>query len=212
MIDIPVAFATSLLLGMRHATDADHLVAVSTIVTRERSMRGATGIGAMWGLGHTVTLLVVGGAIVLFQWTVTARIGLSLEFSVALMLVALGMLNLAPPAPTRPAITRLRPFVVGVVHGLAGSAAVTLLILPLIDDARWAALYLVIFGVGTVAGMALVTAALAAPAAYAAPRFARFQRGVRVASGALSVVFGLYLGYEIGFVNGLFTGAPQWAP
>jgi high-affinity nickel-transport protein len=106
----------------------------------------------------------------------------------------------------------VRPFVVGVVHGLAGSAAVTLLILPLIDDARWAALYLVVFGIGTIAGMAVVTLAIAAPAALVSKRVSGLQRGIRLASGAVSLCFGLYLSWRIGYVDGLFTGQPRWTP
>ena len=87
-------FITSLLLGMRHATDPDHIVAVTTIVTRERSVIKAAGVGAVWGLGHTITLLVVGGAIIGFKVAMNARLGLSLEFCVAMMLIVLGLLNL----------------------------------------------------------------------------------------------------------------------
>jgi high-affinity nickel-transport protein len=212
VIDLSVAFATSLLLGMRHATDPDHVVAVSTIVGRERSVVRASRIGALWGLGHTLTIFVVGGAIVLFKWSFSPRLGLSLEFAVAAMLVVLGALNLVPPRHTHVAVSGVKPFVIGLVHGLAGSAAVTLLILPLIDDVRWALLYLVVFGFGTVAGMAIITVAMAAPAAYAAGRLARFSRSVRLASGALSLGFGLWLGYHIGVVDGLFSAAPQWVP
>src|SRR5690242_6837251 len=80
-------------LGMRHATDADHVIAVTTIVSRERTVRNAAVIGAVWGIGHTLTLLLVGGAIVLFRVVVPERFGLSLEFSVALMLILLGLSN-----------------------------------------------------------------------------------------------------------------------
>ncbi|MEA3248062.1 MAG: high-affinity nickel-transport family protein [Gemmatimonadota bacterium] len=212
MIDLPLAFLTALLLGMRHATDADHVVAVSTIVSRERSVVRAATIGAVWGLGHTLTIFVAGGAILAFKWTISARVGLSLEFTVALMLVTLGVLNLAPHRHAAVATWRLRPFLVGVVHGLAGSAALALLVLPLIDDVRIAVTYLAVFGAGTVIGMAIVTFALAAPAAWASRRLDAFGRGLRLASGALSLAFGLWLGYRIGFVDGLFTGAPQWTP
>jgi hypothetical protein len=212
MISLPLAFVTSLLLGMRHATDADHIVAVSTIVCRERSVWRSSWIGVMWGLGHTLTIFAVGGAIVVFKLAFTPRLGLSMEFTVALMLVVLGLLNLhhADAAPIT--TTRLRPFLVGVVHGMAGSAAATLLILPLIDDARWALLYLVVFGAGTVAGMALVTMSIAAPSVYAGARLIGLQRNIRMASGAISVAFGMYLGYRIGVVDGLFTSQPHWTP
>jgi high-affinity nickel-transport protein len=210
MLDLGLLFVTSLLLGMRHATDADHIVAVSTIACRERSAWRASAVGALWGLGHTLTILVVGGAIVLFKMAFTPRVGLSLELTVPVMLMVLGVVNLLnvqwKPGP----LAGMRPFVVGVVHGLAGSAAVTLLILPLIENAWWATCYLLVFGAGTIAGMTLITFAMAAPAAYAASRLGGVQRWVRLASGAVSLIFGAYLGYRIGFVNGLFTDAPRW--
>src|ERR1700686_4808534 len=90
-------FALTLLgffLGMRHATDPDHVVAVTTIVARQKTPSGATAIGAAWGLGHTLTILVVGGGIILFGWVIPPRIGLSMEFSVGLMLIVLGIINL----------------------------------------------------------------------------------------------------------------------
>jgi hypothetical protein len=212
MISLPLAFAASVLLGMRHATDPDHVVAVTTIVSRERSMRRSVGVGVLWGLGHTATILAVGGAIILYKVAFTPRLGLSLEFSVALMLVLLGVLNLSTARSGAVQFMRWRPFLVGVVHGMAGSAAATLLILPLIDDPRWALAYLLVFGMGTVAGMAMVTMAVAAPSVYAGNRLLGFQRGIRLASGVVSVAFGAWLGYKIGFVDGLFTSHATWIP
>ena len=86
--------ALGFFLGMRHATDADHVIAVATIVARQRSTRSAALIGAVWGLGHTLTILVVGGGIILFGWVIPPRVGLSMEFSVGLMLIILGLMNL----------------------------------------------------------------------------------------------------------------------
>src|SRR5690242_3256777 len=142
MLSLALTFATSLLLGMRHATDPDHVVAVTTIVSRERSLGRAARIGALWGVGHTMTILAVGGAIILLKLAFTPRLGLSLEFVVACMLVVLGTLNLFDVRPRAGGWTSMRPLVVGIVHGLAGSAAATLLIVPLIDDVRWAMLFL----------------------------------------------------------------------
>src|SRR6202023_2121071 len=82
-------------LGMRHATDPDHVIAVTTIVSRERTMLHAALIGALWGLGHTITILTVGSAIILFGLVIPPRVGLSMEMSVCLMLVLLGVLNLS---------------------------------------------------------------------------------------------------------------------
>jgi len=194
------------MLGMRHATDPDHVVAVTAIVSSERSVVRAARIGALWGLGHSLTILLVGGAIIVFKVAFSVRLGLSMELTVAIMLIVLGLLNLlnvnAHPKPVSPA----RPLLIGVVHGLAGSAGAALLLVPLIDDPRFAALYLLVFGLGTIAGMSLVTLAIAAPALVAGPPTARVQRSIRLASGAISVVFGVYLGYKIGVVDGLFNG------
>jgi len=199
------------LLGLRHATDADHVVAVTTIVARERSLLRAARVGAAWGLGHTLTLLVLGGAIIAFRIVIPPRVGLGLEFSVALMLIALGYANLRAREET-PGPTLTRPFWIGVVHGLAGSAAVALLVLATIRTPLAAATYLLVFGLGTVLGMMLVTLVLAAPAIYAGERVVRMRSGIRLAAGALSVVFGLLLARELIVDGGLFTAAPTWAP
>jgi high-affinity nickel-transport protein len=215
--------ALGFLLGLKHATDADHVVAVSTIVSRERSLRGAAFVGAMWGVGHTVTVALVGGAIVLLGLVVPPRVGLSFELAVALMLVALGAFNLfalrrrahAHMHDDRsPAVKRslARSLVVGVVHGLAGSAALALLVLASIRDVSQGVAYLAVFGLGTIAGMALLTTVVALPVALASDRFARWRRGIVCLAGAASVAFGLILFVRIGFVDGLFTAAPRWTP
>jgi high-affinity nickel-transport protein len=206
------ALVTSLVLGMRHATDPDHVLAVSTIVSHERSLTRAAGIGALWGVGHTLTILLVGAAIIMLKLEFSPRLGLSMEFAVAVMLIVLGCVNLFDIRPSTGRLTTMRPLLVGVVHGLAGSAAATFLVLPLIPDPRWAAAYLLVFGLGTIIGMALMTLAVAAPSVFAATRVAGMRRWIRIASGALSVCFGLYLAHRIGFSDGLFTGAPRWTP
>ena len=218
----PIAvLALGFVLGLRHATDADHVVAVTALVARERSPRSAMALGAFWGLGHTVTILIVGGAIIVFGLVIPPRLGLSLEMSVALMLILLGALNLAgarerlrAPGPSTLGLVRgaSRSLAVGVVHGLAGSAAVALLVLTTLRDAASAVTYLAVFGAGTVAGMMLVTAALAVPLRLAAERFAAAERLMARATGALSIAFGLFLAYRIGFVDGLLLGDPTWTP
>ena len=207
-----LTFITSLMLGMRHATDSDHVVAVTAIASRERSVVKAAWLGALWGLGHTLTLLLGGGAIILFRMTFTPKIGLSMEFAVAAMLVVLGLLNLFDVSPRAASLNTARPFFVGAVHGLAGSAAAVLLIVPLIPDPRWAVVYLLVFGFGTVVGMTLITLSIAAPSLLLASRMAGMQRSLRLASGAVSVVFGLYLAHKIGFADGLFSSTPRWQP
>lgn len=213
------AFGTSLLAGMRHATDPDHVIAVTTIVARERSVWRAARIGALWGLGHTLVILVVGALLVGLQLTITPRVGLSMEFAVAGMLVTLGVLNLVGRAPAHShdgdaaaegRAGTLPPFVIGSVHGLAGSAAATLFVTSLIPDPRWAMAVLLAFGLATILGMTLVTFALALPSAYAAHRMVALQRWLRVGAGLVSIAFGLWLAHRIGFADGLFTGTPRW--
>ena len=260
-------------LGMRHATDADHVVAVATIVGRERSLTGSALIGAAWGVGHTITVMAVGTAIIAFGVVIPARVGLSMEFAVGVMLVLLGVLTFAGLAraaaagqihggskaghtadlhdhlhahgdylhrhlhghgPTthghaeehtplarldRSGIGRtalyhaVRPFAVGLVHGLAGSAAVALMVLSVIRDPFAGVGYLLLFGLGTVAGMMLITLILSAPFALTAASLPAVNRHLRVAAGVVSVVFGLFLIWDIGFADGgLFTAAPVWEP
>ena len=106
----------------------------------------------------------------------------------------------------------IRPLAVGIVHGLAGSAAVALLVLTTISQTGWAIRYLLVFGIGTIVGMMLTTAAIALPFTFTLRHFARLNRGLAIASGAISLSFGLFLCYQIGISDGLFTGHPNWVP
>ncbi len=211
------------ILGMRHATDSDHVVAVTTIVSKERSIRFAGLVGAVWGIGHTATILLVGGAIILFRVAIPARLGLALELGVGAMLVLLGVGNLLGSADALPArglalgsqsrasaVAPLRrPFVIGVVHGLAGSAAVALLVLASVADARWALVYLALFGVGTILGMMLLTSVIALPFAFAAARFAQINRRMVQLTSLASIGLGIAIAYRISVVDGFFAGAAR---
>lgn len=268
MSSLPAVCVLGFFLGMRHATDPDHVIAVSTIVARHRTTAGAALIGALWGVGHTLTILVVGAGIILLGWVIPARVGLSLELSVGVMLIVLGLMNLTgvlrrvtetvtPPAgppdtlhahphphgdyvhthahghapeahphgPDQTPLARIdrwlgrlglyqvvRPLVVGIVHGLAGSAAVALLVLTTIGDTAWAVLYLLVFGIGTIAGMMVITAGIAWPVVHGGRRFAGLPQRIRVASGLISLAFGLAVAYRIGVVDGLFSATPRWTP
>ena len=260
-----VPFATivllGLFLGMRHSTDADHVVAVSTIVSRQRSIKSSTMIGLLWGLGHTLTIFLVGSAIIVFGVVIPPRLGLSMEFSVALMLILLGVLNLTGvmrwitehfsprevvpaeplrtvstsfasegPGETKPKVSgrvetflerttgklglyqTVRPLFVGLVHGLAGSAAVALLVLSTIKSPLWSTAYLLVFGFGTMVGMMLMTAAISVPLVYTGNKFSRINRHLTSISGLASTAFGIFLVYHIGFVDGLFTAQAHWIP
>jgi len=209
-----------------------------------------------WGVGHSITLFVLGVAIIVFGLVIPQRLGLGLEFCVALMLIILGVFNLrvalrsfrarsmftgadhhehphrhgdyihshphghapethghreesVPPARLdrrfggSKAYRALRPTIIGIVHGLAGSAAIALLVLPIIRDPLWAVMYLSVFGAGTIAGMMLITTAIAVPFSYAT-RFEFLHRHLGAVAGVVSFSFGLFLVYQIGFVNKLF--------
>jgi len=268
MVSFLSIIAVGFFLGMRHATDPDHVIAVTTIVTRQRQLARAALTGAFWGIGHTLTILVVGAIIILFNVVIPTRIGLSMEFSVALMLIALGAMNVAaflratplvtagtdagaevlhshahthgdyihshthghsPEAhPHRPDRTPLalldrlfgklalyrpvRPFIIGVVHGLAGSAAVALLVLTTIPNPRWAVAYLLVFGLGTVGGMMLITMSIASVFTFVGKGRQSFSQRLGLVSGLLSLAFGMLLVYQIGFAGGLFTSHPHWTP
>ena len=271
MIGFLSILAVGFFLGMRHATDPDHVIAVTTIVSNQRNSMRAALIGAFWGVGHTLTIFVVGAGIILFNLVIPVRIGLSMELSVAAMLIILGVWNVAGflgavPAGTAPAgsiqdhaaekvghshphshgdfvhnhahqhesysaspdhapldwmdrvfgkvsvYQYLRPLVVGIVHGLAGSAAVALLVLTTIRNVHWAVAYLLIFGVGTIAGMMLITMSIASAFTMMGRGRQKFSRRLALASGLLSLGFGLFVAYQICFVNGLFTNHAQWIP
>lgn len=213
MIGLASVLLLGFVLGMRHATDADHVVAITTIVSRQKSVVRAAFIGGLWGIGHTITILVVGGAIILFRLEIPPRLGLAMEFAVAIMLIALGIYNLTGDRWVgRDPGASMRPLAVGIVHGLAGSAAIALLVLAALKDPTWAVGYLLIFGVGTIAGMMLITMGMAFPIAYSARRFANANRILRLGSGVLSCGFGLFLAIHIGAIDGLFAAHPLWTP
>jgi cytochrome c biogenesis protein CcdA len=206
-----------LALGIRHATDSDHVVAVTAIAARYKRIGPAARVGMLWGLGHTLTICVVGALIILLNVTLPPRVGLGLEFLVGIALVVVGALNLAGRSGFISAAEHsheqgIRAFIVGLVHGLAGSAAVALLVLATVRDPRAACAYLLVFGLGTLVGMLLITLAFTSPVAYLARRYAWSGTVLRLVTGALSVAFGLYVMYEIAWVDGLFRAQPRWDP
>ncbi len=205
-------------LGIRHAADTDHVVAVTAIAARQKRVLPAALIGAYWGLGHSLTILAVGGIIIVLNLVVPPRVGLALEFAVGMALVVVGALNLTSPRGSGESGDEwsrqqgLRALALGVVHGLAGSAAVALLVLATVRDPWAGCVYLVVFALGTIAGMTLVTLMVATPVAFLGRRADWSGTGLRLATGVLSVAFGVYVMLEAGFVNGLFQAAPQWTP
>ena len=184
---------------MLHALEVDHLAAVATLAARDRSIAGTLRQGIAWGIGHTLTLLAFGGAMLLLGAVVDDRTAHWLEAAVGAMLVVLGAdllrrLLLADPG-RQPARVPLRAVAVGIMHGLAGSAALVLLALDRTGSALSGAAYLLMFGLGSIAGMAFLSAAISMPLRATAARLAALNRSLQAAIAAFSVGLGLYLLY-----------------
>ena len=193
MLSLFTVLGFGFLLGLRHATDADHVVAVTTILGRHGKIRHSTLIGILWGIGHSITVTLIAIPIIFYSFVIPPRLGLTLEFFVGVMLVVLGTLSLRSIPLTVHKHTHkskvgtehshihlhilnflsndlhhigifqtIRPIVVGLIHGLAGSAAIALLILSTINNPKLGALYLFIFHFGVVFGMMIITTLLGA--------------------------------------------------
>ncbi len=232
-----VSWATlgiGLLYGFRHSLDPDHLVAVSTIVTEHKSLRRSSLIGAFWGIGHTTSLLVAGLVIIGFRMTIPARLALSMEFLVAVMLIVLGIgvlvrysrgitvhahrhdhdegqhahVHLHVREGARHDHFHVfrfgrKPFLIGMVHGLAGSAALTLLVLSTISSVRLALVYILIFGLGSIVGMLVMSNLISLPFLLASGRFGVWSERLKLVAGLTSVAFGTFLAWNLLFVQGL---------
>jgi ABC-type nickel/cobalt efflux system permease component RcnA len=235
--------------GLKHATEVDHIVAVSAVVSEQRKLARSILVGALWGVGHTASLVVAGVLVLALRVAISERVADWLEFGVALMIIGLGASALArslllrrradahihrhrhgdgpshvhvhfhergtehaaPVAPAAPpavhthALARVgfKPLVVGAAHGLAGSAALTLLVLAQIDSAALGLVYLLVFGLGSICGMMLMSALIGLPFALAARRVSGLHYGLQTVAGAVSIVFGLWYAYETGVASGL---------
>jgi len=220
------------LLGLKHATDADHLAAISTIVTERKSLYGSALIGGWWGLGHTISLLGVGIFVLLLNFQISEQTERKLEFAVGIMLILLGLNVIrklvsggqlhfhahahGERAHAHPHLHEFgkedelhthhafsfspRAVVIGMVHGLAGSAALMLLVIPTINSQLIGLLYIIIFGVGSIGGMMLMSFLVGLPFQITALRFNRFNLLLQCIAGLLSVGLGLLIIYEKGFV------------
>jgi ABC-type nickel/cobalt efflux system permease component RcnA len=227
-----------LVFGLKHATEVDHVVAVSAIVSEHRNVFRATLVGALWGAGHTLSLAAVGLLVLVFRIAIPAAISAWLEFGVALMIIALGTLAVYRvlrrrrdlhvhkhthdqqshvhihfhehetehnPAISKPlahthALSRVgvKPLLVGAVHGLAGSAALTLLVLTQIQSVWLGLLYLLLFGIGSTLGMLLMSGLIGLPFALSGQRLTRFHFVLQMVAGSVSIVFGVWYAYATG--------------
>lgn len=193
-----------LALGIRHAADADHVATIASVVVGRTDLLGALRTAVLWGLGHTLTFFAVGLGIVLFGLEVPERFELFVDAAIALSLLLLGAAQLVRVA--RPAHAHAhqherptaRPLALGCMHGLAGSAAVALLALAAIHSELQALLYLALFGLGTMLGMAAITLLLAMSFRLSSS-LALVRRGMVVAAGLASVLCGMSLLHDVVF-------------
>jgi len=228
-----------LVFGLKHATEVDHVVAVSTIVSGHRSVWRSSLIGGLWGAGHTASLVAVGVLVLGFRVAIPAAVASWLELGVAIMIIGLGAMAIArlfrtradvhlhrhqhdgtshlhlhfhehqnkhlPGVPENPspathshAVSELgfKPFLVGAMHGLAGSAALTLLVLTQIDSVWVGLLYLALFGIGSTVGMLVMSGLIAIPFAFSGQRFSNVNYGLQAIAGSISIVFGLWYAYQ----------------
>ena len=235
------------LIGMKHATDPDHLAAVATLASGQQTLAQTIRQGVAWGLGHTLTLMLFGGMVLVLGKSIPPALEQGLEFAVGLMLIALGadvllrlrrqkihfhahrhaldIQHVHAHSHARDALAQgitkgahqsqphahahrlpLRALTVGMMHGMAGSAALILLGLEAVQSHALGLVYIALFGLGSIAGMALLSVAIAVPLRLsAAGRLTWLHRGVTMAVGAFSCLLGALIVYRIGFTGGLFV-------
>ena len=210
-------------LGLQHATEADHLAAVSTIVSEKKSLLTASIVGGFWGLGHTVSLFVVGALVIFLKVQISETVEARLEAIVGGMLILLGLNALrklftatkthvhkhdhgerehlhihSHGDETETSHHRFSPrsIFIGMVHGLAGSAALMLLILPTIPSPLVAMVYILIFGIGSIGGMMAMSFLIGLPFHLTASRFDLLNKGIRLCAGVFSLGLGAFIVYE----------------
>jgi high-affinity nickel permease len=226
---LSAALGLGFLLGLRHATDADHVAAVSTLLSRHRSLAASCLLGTFWGAGHTAALLAAGVASIVFQLTISTELENALEIAVAFVLILLGgnvlfrslraisvhrhrhshegsshshvHLHLGGAEGTSEHFHLFkvggRPFLVGLLHGLAGSGALMLVVLTTIPSSLGKLLYLLVFGVGSTGGMLLLSGVIGVPFAVTAGRWQTANATIQALAGASSLVLGVALARDL---------------
>lgn len=217
------------ILGLKHSLDADHVAAVSSLVSKNKSIRKSSLLGAIWGVGHTTTLFIAGIIILLFKITIPDMIALSLEFLVGMILVALGVSVLRDVIKKKIHSHKHKhgkiihthfhshkdykshfhkhankTFIIGLIHGLAGSAALMLLVLATISSVVQGVIYILIFGIGSILGMTIISSIISLPFVFTAKKFNNMNKAVKVIAGIISIGLGISIMVEIGFTEGLF--------
>jgi ABC-type nickel/cobalt efflux system permease component RcnA len=227
-----------LIYGLKHATEVDHIAAVSAVVSEQRKLARAAIVGVLWGAGHTASLVVVGAFVLALRIVIPALVASWLEFGVALMIIALGVMALRRAFRSRAdvhihkhehddrrhahihfhdadysdttqthshSVARIgfKPVLVGAMHGLAGSGALTLLVLTQIHSSALGLLYLGVFGAGSIVGMVLMSGLVGLPFVLSSRKLSGIHYELQMVAGALSIAFGIWYAYETGIASGL---------
>jgi sulfite exporter TauE/SafE len=220
-ITVVSILAYSLVFGLKHALEPDHLAAVSTIAVEHKSLAGSSLVGAVWGLGHTLSLLLAGSVVIMLGFDLREEYLAPVEIVVALMLIGLGGRALwtlgrerrTAISPESQETLRhshshkgstnsiwerigIRPLLIGMVHGLAGSAALLLLLIPVIPSTALKIVYILVFGAGSIVGMVIMSCMVGLPAHLMAARFLKVSLTIRALAGLFSLGFGIWLLYE----------------
>jgi len=239
-LSLVAVLGVGLAFGLKHATEVDHIVAISTIVSEHRNLWRSAVVGALWGMGHTASLIAVGVVVLALRVAIPEWVSSWLEFGVALMIIGLGASALVralrkrrelhlhrhqhdgvshvhvhfhdretehagPVAAHSHAVKAvgIKPLLVGAMHGLAGSAALMLLVLAQTQSLMMGLVYLGVFGVGSILGMILMSGLVGLPFVLTSRRLSGIHYGLQTIAGALSIVFGLWYAYATGFLTKL---------
>ena len=235
-LNVFVVLGIGLVFGLKHATEVDHVVAISTIVSRHQNVFRSAVVGALWGVGHTVSLLVIGTIVLSLRIAIPEIVSNWLEFAVALMIIGLGVSALwrasrknsevhihqhkhdglshthvhfhekqnqhqpSSHAAHSHAVSRLgwKPILIGMVHGLAGSGALTLLVLTQINSSLLGFFYVLTFGFGSIVGMLLMSGLIGLPFAFSSKKLTNLHHSLQTLAGVLSICFGIWYAYRAG--------------
>ena len=232
---VPAVLGLGFFLGLKHATEADHLAAVSTIVSDRKNIWNSMFVGGLWGLGHTISLFIAGILVLLLEVQISERVERGLEFCVGIMLTVLGLNvfrkiisggkfhlhshehgsheHVHPHSHTTEEEQELhshhglslspRALFVGMIHGMAGSAALMLLIIPTIDSKMLGLVYILIFGIGSIGGMMLMSLLVSLPFRLTTLKYNLVNQILQISAGIFSVFLGLTIMYEKGFSDRL---------
>ena len=222
--------------GLQHATEADHITAVATLVSKNRRLGKASLLGALWGAGHTLTLFIAGLAVLLLAVSIPAKLALSLEFGVGIMLIILGLsvirsvrrnavidsffnkfstkhmhphahgnkVHVHPHDHDEEHTHSHKSIIVGMIHGMAGSGALMLVVLSTVDSVMSGLAYIALFGIGSIVAMLVISTVIGLPFVFTAKRFGRMNKYIRTVAAFVSIGLGISVIYEIGFLEQVF--------